>query len=80
MYILRKDGNEIARANALHYIRMQSNGAYGLCDKRNADGVAADSVVYHFGRDIDAVEFVDGVAELKEATEIINIILGGDSV
>jgi hypothetical protein len=74
MYSLKKDGNEIALANTMHYIRMQENGAYGLCDKREADGVAADNTVYLFGKDIDTVDFVDGVAEL----EILNIILEGE--
>lgn len=74
MYSLKKDGNEIALANEMHYIRMQENGAYGLCGKREADGVAADGAVYHFGKDIDTVDFVDGVAEM----EILNIILEGE--
>jgi hypothetical protein len=74
MYRLMKEEKEIALANEMHYIRMQENGAYGLCDKREADGVAADGAVYHFGKDIDTVDFVDGVAEL----EILNIILEGE--
>ena len=74
MYSLKKDGNEIALANTMHYIRMQENGAYGLCGKLEADGVAADGAVYHVGKDIDTVDFVDGVAEL----EILNIILEGE--
>lgn len=74
MYRLTKDGKGIALANTMHYIRMQENGAYGLCGKLEADGVAADGAVYHFGKDIDTVDFVDGVAEL----EILNIILEGE--
>lgn len=74
MYRLMKEENEIALANTMHYIRMQENGAYGLCDKRKADGVAADNTVYLFGKDIDTVDFVDGVSEL----EILNIILEGE--
>ena len=80
MYRLKKDGNEIALANTMHYIRMQDNGAYGLCGKQEADGVAADNTVYLFGKDIDTVDFVDGVAELTEANEIMNIILEGETL
>ena len=76
MYRLTKDGSEIALANTMHYIRMQENGAYGLCGKQEADGVAADGAVYHFGSDIDTIDFVDGVAEM----EILNIILGGETL
>lgn len=75
MYILKKDEAEIALVNEMRYIRMQDNGAYGLCDKREAEGVAADNKVYHFGTDVDTVEYVDGVAEL----EILSIILGGET-
>ena len=67
MYRLKKDGHEIALANEMRYIRMQDNGAYGLCGKQEADGVAADNTVYHFGKDIDTVDFVDGVAAIDEA-------------
>lgn len=80
MYRLKKDGNEIALANTMHYIRMQGNGAYGLCGKQKADGVAADGAVYHFGSDIDTIDFVDGVAEIDEAiadTEAAFAILQG---
>ena len=80
MYRLTKDGNEIALANTMHYIRMQENGAYGLCGKLEADGVAADGAVYHFGKDIDTVDFVDGVAAIDEAmadTEAAFAILQG---
>lgn len=75
MYRLTKDGKGIALANTMHYIRMQENGAYGLCDRRKADGVAADNTAYLFGTDIDQVDYVDGVAEL----EILNIILEGET-
>lgn len=78
MYILKKEGKEVTRANTLHFVRMQENGAYGLCDRRKADGAAADHTVYLFGTDIDSVEFADGVAELREANEILNIILEGE--
>ena len=80
MYILKKEEIEVTRANRLHYIRMQENGAYGLCDKRKADGVAADNTVYHFGKDIDQVDYVDGVAAIDEAiadTEAAFAILQG---
>lgn len=80
MYRLKKDGNEIALANTMHYIRMQENGAYGLCGKLEADGVAADNTVYLFGSDIDTVDFVDGVAAIDEAmadTEAAFAILQG---
>lgn len=80
MYRLKKDGNEIALANTMHYIRMQENGAYGLCGKQKADGVAADGAVYHFGSDIDTIDFVDGVAAIDEAiadTEAAFAILQG---
>lgn len=76
MYRLTKDGNEIALANEMRYIRMQENGAYGLCGKLEADGVAADNTVYLFGADIDQVDYVDGAAEL----EILNIILEGETL
>ena len=80
MYRLKKDGSEIALANTMHYIRMQENGAYGLCGKQEADGVAADGAVYHFGSDIDTIDFVDGVAAIDEAiadTEAAFAILQG---
>lgn len=80
MYRLKKDGNEIALANTMHYIRMQENGAYGLCGKLEADGVAADNTVYLFGNDIDTIDFVDGVAAIDEAmadTEAAFAILQG---
>ena len=80
MYSLKKDGNEIALANTMHYIRMQSNGAYGLCGKLEADGVAADNTVYIFGSDIDTIDFVDGVEAIDEAiadTEAAFAILQG---
>ena len=80
MYRLKKDGNEIALANRLHFIRMQENGTYGLCDKRKADGVAADNTAYLFGTDIDRVDYVDGVAAIDEAiadTETAFAILQG---
>ena len=67
MYRLKKDGKGIAMANTMHYIRMQENGAYGLCGKQEADGVAADGAVYHFGSDVDTIDFVDGVAAIDEA-------------
>lgn len=80
MYRLTKDGKGIALANEMHYIRMQENGAYGLCDKREADGLAADNTVYLFGTDIDQVDYVDGVAAIDEAiadTEAAFAILQG---
>lgn len=78
MYSLKKDGTVITQANEMRYIRMQSNGAYGLCGKMEADGVCADGTVYHYGSDIDTVEFVDGVEELQATNEILNIILEGE--
>ena len=80
MYRLKKDGKGIAMANTMHYIRMQENGAYGLCGKQEADGVAADGAVYHFGSDVDTIDFVDGVAAIDEAiadTEAAFTILQG---
>jgi hypothetical protein len=80
MYRLMKEEKEIALANEMHYIRMQENGAYGLCDKREADGVAADNTVYILGSDIDTIDFVDGVAAIDEAiadTEAAFAILQG---
>lgn len=80
MYSLKKDGKGIALANEMHYIRMQENGAYGLCGKLEAEGVAADNTVYLFGSDIDTIDFVDGVAAIDEAiadTEAAFAILQG---
>lgn len=80
MYRLTKDGKGIALANTMHYIRMQENEAYGLCSKLEADGVSADGAVYHFGSDIDTIDFVDGVAAIDEAiadTEAAFAILQG---
>ena len=67
MYSLKKDGNEITIVNEMHYIRMQENGAYGLCDKQKAEGVAADNIVYLFDKDIDTIEYFDGEAIINEA-------------
>ena len=81
MYSLKIDGNEIALTNEMRYIRMQSNGAYGLCGKQEADGVAADNKVYHFDSDIDTVEYFDGQAAIEEIltdTETTFAILKGE--
>lgn len=77
MYRLTKDGNEIALVNTMNYIHKQTNGVYGLCNKSVADGVVADNTVYHFGSDIDSVEYVDGADEIKkQAEEALSILRG----
>ena len=81
MYSLKKDGNEITIVNEMHYIRMQKNGAYGLCDKQEAEGVAADNTVYLYDGDIDTVDYFDGKAVIDEIladTETTFAILRGE--
>lgn len=81
MYSLKKNENEIAKANTIRYICMQENGCYGLCDKNKADGISADNTVYLFDKDIDTIEYFDGGAMISEAvndTETVFSILRGD--
>ena len=83
MYRLMKEEKEIALANTMHYIRMQENGAYGLCGKHEAEGVAADNKVYLFNQDIDTIEYFDGKAVINEAindNETAFAILRGETV
>lgn len=47
MYSLVKDGQEIGIVDKPTYIRMQENGAYGLCDRADAQGVVYDNTPYH---------------------------------
>lgn len=47
MYTITKSGVEIAVTERPTYIRLQSNGAFGLCTREQAQGVAWEGVPYH---------------------------------
>ena len=47
MYTITKNGTEIAVTERPTYIRLQSNGAFGLCTREQAHGVAWEGVPYH---------------------------------
>ena len=47
MYTITKSCVEIAVTERPTYIRLQSNGAFGLCTREQAQGVAWEGVPYH---------------------------------
>ena len=47
MFTITKSGVEIAVTERPTYIRLQSNGAFGLCSREQAQGVAWNGIPYH---------------------------------
>ena len=47
MYTITKSGLEIAVTERPTYIRLQSNGAFGLCNREQAQGIAWEGTPYH---------------------------------
>lgn len=47
MYTITKSGVEIAVTERPTYIRLQSNGAFGLCTREKAQGIAWEGTPYH---------------------------------
>lgn len=55
MYSITLSGVEIAVVDRPTYIRLQSNGAFGLCSREQAQGVAYESTPYH----VDGMPAID---------------------
>lgn len=47
MYSIVRDNLEIGIVDQPTYIRMQDNGAYGLCTEAEAEGIAYNGTPYH---------------------------------
>lgn len=47
MYQIILNGSELAVTERPTYIRLQSNGAYGLCERADAQGIAYEGTPYH---------------------------------
>lgn len=65
MYSIIKDNLEIGIVDKPTYIRMQDNGAYGLCDRAVAQGVVYDNTPYH----------VWGMPEFDEDENVASVML-----
>lgn len=85
MYSISKNGIEIGICEQPTYIRLQDNGAFGLCSEEEAQGIAYENTVYHvYGmpeieregiEDVALVEF-NGGARILEQQTIIDALLG----
>lgn len=47
MYVFMKNGVEVGAETSPQWVRMQSNGYFGLCDAAAAEGVNLGGTVYH---------------------------------
>lgn len=85
MYTIIKDGLEIGIVEQPTYIRMQDNGAYGMCSESEAQGIAYDDKPYHVlglpelpgAEDVAIVEFDIG-KRIFEQQQTIDVLLGND--
>lgn len=87
MYAVYKDGVLIGYVQEPVYIRMQSNGFYGLATEETADGVSINGQPYHlFGRKhLDGLETVqlykeDAGPQLFKATAIDQVVADIDYI
>lgn len=87
MYSIVKDNLEIGIVDKPTYIRMQENGAYGLCEEADAEGIAYNNTPYHvWGMPELAGEGVESVALVEfdignrifEQQQSLDVLLGQD--
>lgn len=83
MYSIVKDNLEIGIVERPTYIRMQENGAYGLCDETEAQGIVYEGTPYHVWgmpkmENVESVALVEfnGGARILEQQQILNALLG----
>lgn len=76
MYKVTKDNQILALVDEPTYVRMQSNGCYGLCELPEAQGIALDGTVYHLvgaepleGTEDVSTEYVDNGTLLFEKAD-----------
>lgn len=85
MYSIVKNDIEIGIVEHPTYIRMQDNGAYGLCDKADAQGIAYNNTPYHVwgmpelegAESVALVEFDIG-NRIFEQQQALDVMLGKD--
>lgn len=83
MYSIVKDNLEIGIVENPTYIRMQDNGAYGLCSKEEAQGIAYNGTPYHVwgmpelegAESVALVEFDIG-NRIFEQQQSLDVLLG----
>lgn len=87
MYSIIKDNLEIGIVDQPTYIRMQDNGAYGLCSVYEAEGIAYDGTPYHvYGMPELAGEGIESVALVEfdignrifEQQQTLDALLGNE--
>lgn len=87
MYSIIKGNLEIGIVDKPTYIRMQENGAYGLCSVYEAEGIAYNGTPYHvYGMPELAGENIEDVALMEidignrifEQQQTIDTLLGKD--
>lgn len=87
MYSIVKGNLEIGIVDKPTYIRMQENGAYGLCEEADAEGIAYNNTPYHvWGMPELAGEGVESVALVEfdignrifEQQQSLDVLLGQD--
>lgn len=87
MYSIIKDNLEIGIVDKPTYIRMQDNGAYGLCSVYEAEGIAYDGTPYHvYGMPELAGEGIESVALVEfdignrifEQQQTLDALLGNE--
>jgi hypothetical protein len=85
VYSVIKDNVEIGITETPKYIRLQENGAYALCEERDAQGICYNDVVYHLhgkpeipveGIESVAVEQFDAGARILTQAQILSALLG----
>lgn len=88
MYSVIKDNIEIGIIENPRFIRLQENGTYALCDKKDAQGIAFADTVYHVygmpeiareGVESVALEEFDGGERIRQQEQLMNTLLGYDA-
>lgn len=85
MYSIIKDNLEIGIVDRPIWIRMQGNGAYGLCEEADAEGIAYNNTPYHVwgmpelagAESVALVEFDIG-NRIFEQQQALDVLLGDD--
>ena len=81
--IIKTDGTELGITDSVNYIKIGASGCFAPTDRKNAIGVAFQSVPYNLagheaieGAETVIVSAVDGGAEMQNIANTINILLG----
>lgn len=77
--IIKTDGTELGLTDSVYYIRIGDSGCFTPADKKDAIGVAFNSVAYNLvgrteidGADTVVVSAIDGGREIKDQQTAID--------